>query len=315
MRHLVVLFSLLLISCSKSTDRIDNKSASIDSSSMNGIINKQPESSVKEVMKRVLTYDQVIIRFDNQNGVPHHYDERLYGFMIHGFEVDKKGLFYFFGGEPTTLACFKKDQQLYRVVHSEISPSQIHSYLDTLYIFDNFYRANNLFSINQKNGELIKVYENITENRINNYHFQDSLLVLNLFDLDESVNINSEVYPIAYDLNGLMLQELSNIYGIRKGYKREDNGEYMGKWMNFNVFWSLTGANSDAYRFDLQDNKGNIIYSKILKDEIFGEALYGMEGNPQEHRKLRNGNVYILGREGDNAIITILPLKELFPEI
>ncbi len=312
---MLILFISLIISCNKSTGNADRQSLERDSLNADKITLNELKKSSKKGTEDDSPYNQISIKFDNQSGVPHYFDERLYGHMIHGFEVDEEGLLYFFGGEPTTLVCFKENRQLYRVAHSEISPSQLHSYSDTLYIFDNFYERNNLFSINRKNGELIKASKNITDNRINNYHFQDSLLVLNLFNLDESVNIDSEMYPIAYDLNGLMLKELPNIYGIRENYKREEDGEYMGKWKGHNLFWSLTGANSDEYRFDLQDDKGNTIHSKILKEAMFGEALYGMEGNPQEHRKLCNGNVYVLGRKGDNAVITILRLVKLFPEI
>ncbi len=121
--------------------------------------------------------------------------------------------------------------------------------------------------------------------------------------------------PIAYNLEGLLQQELSNLYGISKSYTKEDEGEFLGTWKELQLFWSLTGANSDRYKFDLKNKEGDVISTKVLDEQIFGEALYGMEGNPQEHRKLQNERVYILAGRENNALITILPLKELFPEI
>jgi hypothetical protein len=37
-------------------------------------------------------------------------------------------------------------------------------------------------------------------------------------------------------------------------------------------------------------------------------------GNPEEHKQIRNGRLYILGNKEGNLIITIFPLEELFKE-
>ncbi len=136
MKYALILTSILFIACNKSTGYNDSSSSKKASDTISSQEIKKP---IKETIKNNSIFEQVIIKFDNKNGVPHYYDERLYGYMIHGFEVDESGLFYFFGGEPSTLACFDKRQEIYRISYSDISPSQVHSYRDTLYIFDNFY--------------------------------------------------------------------------------------------------------------------------------------------------------------------------------
>ena len=87
--------------------------------------------------------------------------------------------------------------------------------------------------------------------------------------------------------------------------------QFLGKWNNAFLFWSWE-YNKDVYKFWLQDGNGKVIATVNIEDKMFGNSLYGKSGNPNEHRKLRNGSIFILGREGDNAIITELPLKELF---
>ena len=84
---------------------------------------------------------------------------------------------------------------------------------------------------------------------------------------------------------------------------------YLGKWNDLFVFSGTPDYfhTHTIYYLCLKNEKGEIV-SKTKVDAKGTEFYLGQE----EHRKLRNSKIYILTRNKMNAIITIIPVGELF---
>jgi hypothetical protein len=66
----------------------------------------------------------------------------------------------------------------------------------------------------------------------------------------------------------------------------------------------------DTQTFFLISKNGEILNKKSMpNNSIFGA---GYAENPSEDRKVRNGYLYVLGRKGQFALITKMPLSSLF---
>src|SRR5690606_37482012 len=115
--------------------------------------------------------EQVFIVLDNETGVPYDFDKDIYGYIIEGFDVDEQENYYFLAGDnPSNLVCFSEDKEIFRRSYTQFMGNAIHQFEDQLLIFDYKYNANNLFVLDKNDGMIIKSYQRIIENRVNNYH-------------------------------------------------------------------------------------------------------------------------------------------------
>ena len=264
---------------------------------------------------------QFIIPFDNVKGVP--FETLVMGdftdYIIPGFEIDEEERFYFLSGDMATLACFEGEKEIFKKKYEQFGSNQLHLFEGEFVVFDNLYGRNNLFHLDKRNGSVLRSFERITENRVNNYHFQDSVLTLAVFDIDEQVNIDSEMAYIQYNLTGMLEKTGANLYALTDKQRKFGYGyEFLGYWKGQLIFWDIDLDMKDGYHkyeFILISSQGRILSKKSIDMDFLGESLYGKQGNPQEHRKLRNEKIYVLARKGNNAVITVLPLAGLFPGI
>ena len=258
-------------------------------------------------------YKQTTIPLNNVNGVPF-FKDKIVDYCIEGFEVDEQGNFYFLAGEKTTLAVFSGAKLTYCNNYKEFKPNQIYILKNRLYILDDN-SENNLYVLDTSNGSIVKEYNNIIKNQINSFEFIDTSIIVEVFDLKERIDMSTKLTFAEINLSGKLIKQVNNSFNLPDAlYPKQfgDNSiQFLGKWNNAFLFWSWD-INKDVYKFWLQDGNGKVIATVNIEDKMFGNSLYGKSGNPNEHRKLRNGSIFILGREGDNAIITELPLKELF---
>lgn len=252
-------------------------------------------------------YKQVMIVLNNNNGVPFYHDE--FDYYIDGFEVDNEDMFYFLGGDNAILACFKDTQLIYRKQYFNFKANQIYTINNRLYVFDYMYEKNNLYVLDKANGNIINEYQNIIKNRVNSFLFRDTSLIIEVFNYQDKINMKTEIGFVLFNLNGEFDKQVKNIYNVSEEfYDIVGGADFLGQWEDNYVFWDYDLDNR-KYVFLLKNEEGKILATKRIGEEIFGKPFYG---NPIEHRKLRNGVIYILGRKGDNAVITKLLLSKLF---
>lgn len=177
MNHLLVLSLMILFSCESSYNQkksfgnkspIDSAKSSLNENETLTILvsNSLPEKIESQSKPTYQDFHQVTIPFDLDTGVPHDYDPRLYGYIIRGFEVDVNGRFYFMGGvDPTVIACFEEEKEVWRKSYDQFRPAHIHSYRDTLFFFDKWPDRNTIFWLDQKDGIILKTFKSITETR------------------------------------------------------------------------------------------------------------------------------------------------------
>lgn len=255
-------------------------------------------------------YKQIRIPLDMNKGVPVTIDN--IDFYIDGFEIDEEGNFYFLDGEPATLVCFSETTQIYRKEYKEFKSSTIYILHNKLYIFDYKYEKNNLFVLNKTDGAVESSYNKIIKNRVNSFLFRDTCLVMEVFDNKKNIDMTTKMGFVIFDLKGKYIKQANNRYNIPNAlYPQEfenNTTEFMGLWGSSFLYWDYN-VDTRQYIFTVRDKAGKILSSKNIDEKVFGESFYG---NPSEHRRLRNGNVYVLGHDNRNAIITILSLTDLF---
>jgi hypothetical protein len=287
------------------------------------LVASSSDREIGETLIDTVSY-QIKIPFDNQIGVPFFDDEGIYGRIIPGFDIDKSGRLYFMGGDTATLAVVENGKQITRRKYTEFKPNPMHFFHDKLVVFDNHFNLNNLFHLSTLDGHVLSSFEGITENKVNNFHFQDSLLTLVVFDIVTPLGLDSDMAYVQYDLNGMLNQVGSSLYPHLGSIWPEEESmisyEYLGDWKEYFVFWHIPDDSSgnpdyENYEVMILNSKGETVDRKLVESNFYGDPLYGAEGNPQEHRKLRNEKIYVLARKGDDAVITVLPLAGLFPDL
>ena len=253
------------------------------------------------------TYKKTIIPLGNDKGIPFFKDQMDY--YVDGFDIDKDGKFYILGGLPATLVCFNNNILQFHKKYTEFHSGQLYIYNDKLYLFDAKYRKSNIFVLNKTDGTIEKECKNISNNGINSFLFRDSSLIVEVFD--DNINLNKQL-PLSYmvfDLNGKYLKHTNNIYNVPAIVNPSKKSmQYLGLWMNNFIYWDYD-VDRKQYIFILKNEYGKIISSKSIDEKVFGKSFYG---NPIEHKKIRNGNIYILTHDYKNAIITEISINDLF---
>jgi len=225
-------------------------------------------------------------------------------FFIDGFEIDNNGNFYFLGGDKSiSLAVFSGSQLIYRARYKNISTGvgQLYFSRNVLYTFNRL-SPNKLFLINPINGVIIKAYENKVSEKINSYTFTGNNLII------QSLSDSKIIYN-QYTLTVKRIRQAVNKYNLL--FNIPNDVQFLGNWKDKFVFYMISGRNFEKQRFYVTDKSGKILAQRILANDnlIFGD---GYAENPPEDRKVRNGNLYVLGRKSNFALITEIPLQNFF---
>lgn len=248
------------------------------------------------------SYKQIRIPLNNVKGVPFSKDEQG-SYYIDGFDIDDKGNFYFLGGEKATLSYFQDQRLIFSRKYSTIASGQIHWFNNGLFVFTNKNNENALFKLNASNGEIEKKYVKITQDNINSFSFQDSTLVLEIFK-----GLKPEF--ALFDLKGQFVRRVKNPFNLPDCLTPQSvDIQFIGNWKGYYVFWEFD-IDNNTYNFTLRNQKGDAEAAISINSNKVGKTF---SENPNEHKKIRNNTIYMLGREGNTAIVTALPLKELFP--
>lgn len=249
---------------------------------------------------------QTLILLSNVAGVPFKKDPDLNDLIISGFEVDVNGNFYFFGGEKT--ACFVKysgKKQLFRTTFNNFPTGQLYFYSNKIFTFS-YFGNNKIRELNSTNGLFLKENKLPLLKHFNSFLFSDSSLVLE-FVLDKGNMAYQQ-----YNLSGQYIKQDSNAYNIESMIippkEQYTHLQYIGKWDSSFVFWQ-SSTNSHTELLMLVNPYGRVLQKKYLPENFSG-ACYAE--NPDEHRKVRNGKLFVLGRKGKFALITEVPLESFF---
>ena len=270
-----------------------------------------PDNSNKHNIRRDTSgIYQLKIPFSPEKGVP--YIDSESGFIVNGFEVDKKGRLYFMAGhDPSILSCFDKNQEVFRKNYIDISGNKIHSYNSDLYLLDRKFGSNNLHRLSQTDGKVLNSRINITDKKSYYHFFMDSLLILHDFILDKSISLNLEIASLRHNPDKLFKDYVNSIHKPKNFPDEKYRGliDYLGKWKNYYVYWAWL----DDLEILIYDEDGLLKKSRKINTDIFDTILF--YDFPLDHVVFKNNNIYHLSKKGNNAVITILPLAGLFPGI
>jgi hypothetical protein len=254
---------------------------------------------------------QISIPLDNQKGVPFEIGNEIKDYYIEGFEVDDKDNLYFLGGSSSIcLTKFTGNRMIYRHAFSKTITigSQLFFRRDTLYTYDSEV-PHTIFIINPTNGQLIKKYKSKDAQDINSFQFLVDGIVAESYG-------ESPVHYYLYDLKGNKIKEVPNKYNlpftIHYPLAPWATSQFIGMWNDKFVFYSRRiDSNSMKDGFFVTDNTGKILQQKVILDYLntFGQTF---AESPPEFRKIRNNDLYVLGRKGKFAVITEIPLRTLF---
>ena len=256
---------------------------------------------------QTLIKKQTLIPLSNVNGVPFYKDKELNDLIINGFEIDNKGNYYFFGGDNLAcLAAFNGNKQIYRKTYKELnSGSTLHIYKNSFYSFT--FDKNGKFvyiKINVPDGSISYMNNQLIPKHFLSHEFVDSCVILNVHYANPTGD-----YFEQYTLAGQFIKRVANMYGV-PFFSVPKDAEFLGTWGDKFVFWNVLMDHNGAEQLLLVSKDGKILSTKILPEDGFSGEGYGE--NPQEDRKIRNGNLYVLGRKGKYTMITEMSLKSFF---
>ncbi|EHQ28198.1 hypothetical protein [Mucilaginibacter paludis] len=254
---------------------------------------------------------QISIPLSNQKGVPFAIGNEIKDYYIDGFEIDDKGDFYFLGGSSTIcLAKFSGSKLVYQHLFSKniTIGSQLFFKRDTLYSY-NSEIPHTTSLINPSNGQLLKKYKSKDKEDINSFRFLPDGIVVESYG-------KSPVHYYLYDLIGDKIKEVPNKYNLPfmtpSSLSPWATSQFIGMWNDKFVFYSRRiDSNNMKDGFFTTDSTGKILQQKVILDYLntFGQTF---AESPPEFRKIRNGNLYVLGRKGKLAMITEIPLATFF---
>jgi len=252
---------------------------------------------------------QTLIPLNNISGVPFYKDQELNDIIINGFEVDAKGNLYFFGGKLPCLAVFNGTKQIYRKTYKELgSGAELHLFKGNFYNLA-FNKKGDQVSIriNMADGAISITNSPFVSKHFAAYTIIDSCILLKIptksmddFDFEK------------YDLSGKFLGKVTNEFGIPiyifPDKKKSSDWDLLGMWNGNYIFWSINFP-SKYEKLCMVNNDGEILATKLLPVNFSGN---GYAENPSEDRKVRNGSLFVLGRKGNYALLTEVPLQTLF---
>jgi hypothetical protein len=200
------------------------------------------------------------------------------------------------------------------------SYSRDNSYLEDGSLAHPIVHMNDLYKLDPKNGKILKKFAHVMDNFISDYACVDSLIILNVND---SLNPLSDRHYELLNLKGEHIGRVGNQKNIHnlpdslKLPKYPDIRNYLGRWNKCFVFWGLKTNGKPGnlgvgfYNFYFYDSIGKFIGVATLDNKVFGLQFFMF---PKEHKKMRNGIIYILGREGKNALISELSVEKLYKD-
>jgi len=229
------------------------------------------------------------------------------GYSIHGFDVDGEGNFYFLGCQKAILVCFTKDgKSVYRKHLLNHYPGSMHIVGKNLYYFETWNGlVNTLVRIDKTTGSIIeecpnsitKVLKSRNCRSIDDYQFNDSTLTISYED-DEGIE---KLKNVCFDLKAQVIPQCDSSV--------TDSLEHLGKFDDNYVLGKFDG---DKYDLFLKDSANKTKATGFIETKYLGKPLCGFTCLTQEHRKVRNNKLYLLNRDKNMAVVTVIDLATVF---
>ncbi len=246
------------------------------------------------------------------------FNENNDDFYINGFAVDSLENFFFCGGkEVHYISCFSKDKKQFSEKLSFLSFGPMFLKDGCLY----FYTVNNgdnilkEYAIKSTSISLTRDIEIMSVKKMNSIFFTDTAFIIELLEVEKisgMVHLKSK-YQL-FDLSCQYQCDVENLYNLPQSVFKEDGTQFIGMYQQYYVFYSV--LDSSTCKIFMRNQQGDIVASQNLPLELLGTMLNSSyTGNPEEHKKISNGNLYILGNKQKDLVITIFPLKDLFEGI
>ena len=272
-------------------------------------------------LSQVNPYKQIRIPLNMQTGIPFVRDAEEDQYIIDGFEVDSNENFYFLAGQAATLVCFSKDgKNLYRRFFPNFAPGEMHISGSKIYFFEIGLKSlNTLVEIDKSNGMFVQQYPKMITKVLKSYgyqqidgyqfdEFRDSILHITYID---SGGIEKRK-TICFNLKAELIPNCADHLANSPAVYSESQYELLGKWGNDYVLGRFDDDNNDKYDLSLIDSANKEIAKSFVDRRYLGKPMCGEYCMPKEHRKVRNGKLYMLNRDKNMAAITEIDLATIF---
>lgn len=272
---------------------------------------------------------QIILPLGNPDGVPcfistDEGDEDIY---IDGFAVDSEENAYFAGGgdKKATLLCYslRDNRTVYRKPLPGISSGALYVHNDTLYTLEEWgpMRALSISKVDMRSGTLLSTTRKELPQRVDYALFQDGSINLwwtEYFNIRRKDFYKKDRYE-RRDLSGnVMASSISNRYNLPPAVLSDKNdivwAQYIGRYQDKYVFYNVNIHSNEKICFIyLVNPDGTIAARQSIPDETIGSLFNAAsQGNPESHRRVQNGKLYMLGQKGKNLVVTVFSLEEMF---
>lgn len=266
-------------------------------------------------------YRQIRIPFNMQTGVPFVKSPEDHQYILEGFEIDSNENFYFLAGKAATLACFTKDgKSLYRRFFTNLVPGEMHIVGNKIYFFEIGPKSlKTLVEVDKSNGMIVQQYPKTITKVLRAYKYQqldgyqfdefrDSILHITYID---SSGIEKPK-TICFNLKAELMPTCTGYPASSPKVDSEGQYEQLGRWGNNYVLGRFDDNDNNKYDLSLRDSANNEIAKSFVDRRQLGEPMCGEYCMPKEHRKVRNGKLYMLNRDKTMAKITEIDLAIIF---
>jgi hypothetical protein len=246
---------------------------------------------------------QTHIKMDNLNGIPYSIVEG--NINVDGFDVDDNGNYYFLVGNQNSsvIVKFSGEKKIFRKTYSEYIGGQLYIYDKNIFVFNQIAKRISLYSTD---GSIVNKYDNITSKSVNSYRFVDGNIVIDMIKETDPGSLDYDLYT----LFGKRISRISNPYNLPSsvftGEQAKPGVKFIGKWNGKYIFWEFDENRIEYEKFWLVNEQGTLLKTKYFQSKQFGLGFEYISG------KLRNGNIFVLGHNGKDGIVTELSTAEMF---
>lgn len=320
----VLLPSFLLLCCESASNsnlqdenlQLSNDSTEFDEFSIGGEQNSSDTSSYLALDKgdEGIAFRVLELPFDNSGeGVPFFEDDL--GFYVAGFDVDKNENLYFMGGQDQSrLVKFSGEKFLWHRYYENLDQSKIHIQDDsTILTLNDKYGKNELVQINAENGEIRNSLGKVLANTINDFFFNDSTLIVESYNISDTIVTDTPSGYVVMDFRGNLLYQAENIFGRERAvfvnpFEKNSMCHFVGDWNGLNLVFE---SSVREYSIRLVDKNGT---TQAQKTFSVSEIKNDLWSDDKERTKLVGNNLYFLGKDRYNAVVTVIDLKRFFGE-
>jgi hypothetical protein len=266
-------------------------------------------------------YKQIRIPLNMQTGIPFVRDAKEDQYIIEGFEVDSSENFYFLAGKAATLACLSKDgKSIYRKTFLNFVPGEMHILGNKIYFFEIGLKSlYTLVEIDKSDGMFVQQYPKMIAKVLRSYgsqqldgyqfdEFRDSVLHITYID---SGGVEKPK-TICFNLRAELIPNCNDHLANSPAVDSESQYERLGKWGKDYVLGRFDDDNNNKYDLSLRDSANNEIAKSFVDRRYLGKPMCGEYCMPKEHRKVRNGKLYMLNRDKNMVVITEIDLAVTF---